>query len=695
MRGLFSSVRRHPWRTLSVSVLLVVGAGAFLNREMIGILLTPDDPVDLTLPLVEPLAAQPNEVVYRVDASRSVLTVGVDEILAGAEKRVELTTHGITGDIGVSGSAGTAPTVRLSDVGVDVAQLKSDNGLRDKVLHHEFLESHDHPQVRLQDATVTLPTDATGTEVDGATLSGTLVVKDVEKPVTWTVDATVDGDTLTATADAKVTMSEFGVGPISKVGLVRTGNDVDLKLKLVAVDGREFTPPTELTLDQVDTENDGEGPSFAKDVRPILENNCASCHQPGKIGSHTWTLTSAQDASEVADGLAIVTKSKFMPPWPASELSVPFAHPRGLTTAQIKTVTDWAAAGGKLDVDPKSKVKPSKEDEVPLPRADKVVKMAEPYQGSSAKRDDYRCFILDPQVTAPSFLTGFTFDPDQIQIVHHAIVTRVRTRQLGIVQGQDAGEAGPGWSCPGGMGAGIGDRVAGWVPGQRPADFADGDGFDFQPGDVLVAQIHYHYDKESPADQSGMTLEFAKDPTNIRPLQSVTLIGPVEIPCPAGGTGVLCDRAASVAEAGERFGPAGAAIPNLLHRLCGTTPEQLAAASDGVTSSTTCDYPMRSTGEIISVLGHMHEIGSGYRMTLNPGTPEEKVLLDIPVWNFNWQLSYAPVDPVPIEKGDTVRVTCNWDRKLRYDPDPRYIVFAEGTQDEMCFSTLTIRPPKG
>src|SRR4029077_20176656 len=185
---------------------------------------------------------------------------------------------------------------------------------------------------------------------------------------------------------------------------------------------------------------------------------------------------------------------------------------------------------------------------------------------------------------------------DQIQIVHHAIVTRVRARQLGVVQGQDAAETGPGWPGPGGMGEGSGDRVAGGVPGQRPADFADGDGFDFQPGDVLLAQIHYHYDVDSPADQSAMTLEFAKDPSKIHPLKSLTLIAPVEIPCPAGSTGALCDRAASVADVGQRFGPGGAVIPNGLHRVCGTTPEQLAAASDGITSSTTCDYKMRTTG---------------------------------------------------------------------------------------------------
>ena len=88
----------------------------------------------------------------------------------------------------------------------------------------------------------------------------------------------------------------------------------------------------------------------------------------------------------------------------------------------------------------------------------------------------------------------------------------------------------------------------------------------------------------------------------------------------------------------------------------------------------------------------MHQIGSSYRMTLNPDTPDAKVLLDIPVWNFNWQLNYQPVDPVPVTRGDTVRVSCSWDRRLRHDPVLRYIVFAEGTEDEMCFSTYTVLP---
>ena len=150
-----------------------------------------------------------------------------------------------------------------------------------------------------------------------------------------------------------------------------------------------------------------------------------------------------------------------------------------------------------------------------------------------------------------------------------------------------------------------------------------------------------------------------------------------------------------MADVARRFGPGGAAVADLLHRACRTTPQQVAANSDGVTGSTTCDFPVRQPGEVIGLLGHMHELGSSYRMTLNPGTPDEKVLLDIPVWNFAWQLAYSPVDDVVLKKGDNIRVTCSWDRRERFDPDPRYIVFAEGTEDEMCFSTLTVRPTDG
>jgi hypothetical protein len=175
-------------------------------------------------------------------------------------------------------------------------------------------------------------------------------------------------------------------------------------------------------------------------------------------------------------------------------------------------------------------------------------------------------------------------------------------------------------------------------------------------------------------------------------LQSRSLIGPVELPCPTGTDGPLCDRDAALVYINERFGPGAAGIANGLHLMCGTTPQEVAATFDGFVGTTTCDYRIRQDAELIGMLGHMHEIGSSYRLTLQPDTPEETVLLDIPVWNFAWQLAYSPVEEIRLERGDVLRVTCRWDRRLRHEDEPAYIVFAEGTLDEMCFSTLTLRP---
>lgn len=705
MSQLLAAMRRHPWRSLSVVLVVVVAGGAFLNRDMIELALRPAEPIDQRLPIVRPLEPRQGEVVYRIDATRSLATVSVDEVLAGVERSVELTTQGISGDVAVSEPDGTAepdsadgadrPRVRLGEVAVDVARLRSDNSLRDKALQHDYLESHANPQVRLHDATVELPDDATATRVDDARISATLDVKGVGHPVEFAASAWLDGDTLEVTATADLRMSDLGVGPISKAGLVRTSDEFRVRLDLIAVDGRRFTPPVGLVAETVAADaEEAEGPSFARTIQPILEANCASCHAPGEIGSSMWELADAGDAADVAQGLAVVTGAGYMPPWPASDLGVPVHNPMRLDAADIRAIADWADAGGRLDADRDTPVRAPAEPDLPQPRADRILKMAEPYRVTPIEEDDYRCFILDPEITEPTFLTGYTFDPDQLEVVHHAIVTRVRAAQVAVMEAKDRADDGPGWSCLAGMGEGTGERIAGWVPGQRPVVYKPGDGFDLQPGDVLIAQIHYHYASDVPADRSGMTLQLDPATPEMTALESRTLIGPVELPCPTGVEGPLCERDAALEHVAERFGPGGPGIANSLHLMCGSTPEGVAATFDGQRGTTTCDFPVRRPGDVIGMLAHMHEIGASYRMTMNPDTPDEQVLLDIPTWNFAWQLAYGPIEEIRVERGDVIRVSCTWDRGQRVEAVPAWIVFAEGTEDEMCYTSLTVRPDR-
>ena len=691
MQGIISAIRRHPWRSGFGALAVVLLGAAVANRELISLLLSPEPTVDLSLPVVTPLTAGAGETVYLIDASRSKATVEVDEELAGARTTATLTTSGIAGSFAVGADPAQS---RVGEMAVNVMQLRSDNSLRDKVLHHDYLESHTNPEVRLDNITVEGPVAAPAPGAPATfTLRGDLTVKQITKPVSFTAEAGRDGDEITATATGTVQLSDFGVGPITKIGLVRTGDDARLTLQLTAVDAADFTPPATVEVRTAGDDDPVGGPSYSTQVAPILQTNCASCHQTGQVGAEHWKLDTAGDARADADGVAVVTKARYMPPWPASDAGVPLQHTRRLTDDQIATLRDWAAAGAPLDVPPATPVTPTPDPTVVTPRSDVKMALIEPYNGESNERDDYRCFVLDPKFTTESFVTGYTFEPDRLDVVHHALIYRAPAKALELILQADAKDAGSGWRCGSGMGPkGSEELIAGWVPGQMSRDFGDGVGYRFNPGDVLVAQVHYHYEDDRPADRSRMSLEVAPPGEPVTALHTTEYLAPVELPCPAGRTEPLCDRSAALADVAQRFGPAGAGIANGLNRLCRTTPEQVAAASDGTLARTTCDLRVRDTGDIVDVLGHMHQYGLSYRMTLHPDSEQATVLLDIPRWDFNWQLNYQPVTPVPVTAGDTVRVECSWDRSLRPTQPMRYLVFAEGTDDEMCFSTITVRP---
>ena len=83
---------------------------------------------------------------------------------------------------------------------------------------------------------------------------------------------------------------------------------------------------------------------------------------------------------------------------------------------------------------------------------------------------------------------------------------------------------------------------------------------------------------------------------------------------------------------------------------------------------------------------------------VNPGKPDSQTVLDIPIWDFDNQAA-KPIEPVELDYGDVVRVTCKhvqWlrDRLPAFEGIPdKYVVWGEGTTDEMCLGILTVTRP--
>ena len=229
---------------------------------------------------------------------------------------------------------------------------------------------------------------------------------------------------------------------------------------------------------------------------------------------------------------------------------------------------------------------------------------------------------------------------------------------------------------------------------QNCQDSADA-GVVLQPGDALVLQLHYHYGDTPTPDKSTLALQVDSMETKRKQMLVINPIGPVEIPCaPEDQKAPLCDRDAALAENVRLYGPSGAANESGLLMLCGQTAEKLAATFDGKVASSSCNNVVPYDGTIVGALGHMHTLGNTFRLTLHPETSDEKILLDIPEWSFDWQMNYGLVEPIHVKAGDKIRMDCSWDRSADPNRPPKYIVFAEGTEDEMCFATYGFVPDK-
>lgn len=690
MTKIINLIKGHP--AITTVALGALAIGGYLGKDLLAVATTPRYNVDYTLPTAQRLTPQADETVYRIDATASKATVSLKETLAGVDQDVELTTQGIAGDFAINT---TNPSQsRAGQLVVNVEQLRSDNSLRDNRIRADYLESHDYPEAVLDNITFDgLPTTLADGKQEAFKLSGDLTVKGAKQHTTFDATATLKGGVLEAHATANFQLSDFGAGPISIAGLVKTSNDATLTIDITAQNAKNFTPPAKIDVELAKLETSGESPSFKNEILPILEENCAGCHARGRTGQSAWELSKASDASNYAAGLAAVTRAKYMPPWPASDKSLPFEYARGLSQEQINLIQSWAQAGAPLDVAADQKIDPPVEKyDTPLPDFNMHLTFSEPYTDQSGSKDVYRCFRLGPDFAEDGYITGYTFVPDQLQVLHHVRAFLAPASSSEATNQLDDQDSGPGWTCYEGTGFGgsrSGKLIGGWVPGQQPEDMGDLAGFKVNKGDYVIIQIHYNYALGTPADHSGYDVRFTTDKRI--DLDTYTLAAPVEIPCPEGVTGELCDRSKALAAVQAKYSAGASTMANGLHTLCGTTPEELAAYSDGITGKTICDFPIRRDSYLVAVLGHEHQIGRTFNMqVIHADGSEGPVVLDIPTWNFNWQLNYQLKTPLELKRGDKLRYTCTWDRSQVYDPVPRYIVFAEGTSDEMCFATLAM-----
>jgi hypothetical protein len=335
---------------------------------------------------------------------------------------------------------------------------------------------------------------------------------------------------------------------------------------------------------------------------------------------------------------------------------------------------------------------------VPLRKGERrwTVEMPKPYTPSAPAEvgtDDYRCFLLDPEVDEDVMVTGTNVSPGNPEVVHHVILFRVPPEQVAVARQKDEETEGQGWTCFGGtdLDAGVNLDAApwlgAWAPGGGERVMRSGYGVPLTAGSQIVMQVHYNLLAGTEPDVSATELRVADGSAPLEPVSTMLLPAPVELPCrPDHNDDPLCDRAASLADVKERFGDDAGSTAERLHLIC---------PSSFPGSEQSCTRTFYEPATIIGAAGHMHLLGRSIRIEVNPDTAEAQTILDVAVWDFDNQ-GANPVEPLKVERGDEVRVTCEHDQSLRdllpaFEGQPdRYVLWGEGTTDEMCLGILQI-----
>ena len=416
--------------------------------------------------------------------------------------------------------------------------------------------------------------------------------------------------------------------------------------------------------------------TYHRDARPIIEAKCVGCHSEGDIAP--FVLSSYEDVASAAKIVRASLEEGAMPPWPPGPDCNEFKHERSLEPQELEVLLGWLDRGAP-EGNPDHYKPPQKVDEAIL-EFDVDLEIPTAYMPLN-EPDDYRCFVIEWPEDARTYLTGFRFNPDQQDMVHHVVAFHGEPQEAQIYRDFDSAEEGPGYTCFGGPGASNqagGDEARAamlgtWVPGLRSMPTPKGTGIAIDPGSVIVLQMHYNTSYTQPStDRSSVSLRLT-DQVDRRAYSLLVTRYQWLFP---GGMAIPPGEA-EVTHEGDLDLWQLAGFLGLEERFLQS--DRLAIHRGGL---------------------HMHQLGEAARMSVMHPDNSRTCLVDIPDWDFNWQGIYDFAEPKEISKEDRIHLRCTYDNSPENQPiidglksEPQYTEWGDGTGDEMCIGVLYLTMP--
>jgi hypothetical protein len=384
-------------------------------------------------------------------------------------------------------------------------------------------------------------------------------------------------------------------------------------------------------------------PTYCRDIAPVLNANCVACHRPGEVAP--FPLLTYKDVRKRGKLIAEIVKARIMPPWKPVPGYGEFVGARRLTDDQVELIQKWVKAG-MPEGNQKDLPEPAKfASGWQLGTPDIIVTMPEPYQLPAKGDDVLRNFVLPLEVPEGKYIRAIEFRPSNRRVVHHVVLTMDTTRSA---RKRDEADPGPGFtqvSVPAKM---LPGTLAIWTPGWEPVALPEGFSLPWPKGADLVVQLHLSISGKPEAEQSAIGIHLTDKPPSKSMIDLLLETRQIDIP------------------PGEKA----------YH-----TRDSLILPAEV---------------DVFGLFPHMHRLGKEIRVTARLPGGEEKVLLWINDWNFNWQTYYQNLHPVRLPANTELVMECVHDNSADNPNNPsltpQRVRWGEQTRDEMSDVVIQVLP---
>jgi hypothetical protein len=390
-------------------------------------------------------------------------------------------------------------------------------------------------------------------------------------------------------------------------------------------------------------------PTFYRDVLPILQSRCQSCHRAGGISA--LPLETFEQAQRKAAAIADAVASRTMPPWFADPRVGHFSNDPSLSAKEIAAIAGWSESGARAG-DP---------HDAPPPRhwnagwniaqPDKIIQMPVAVKLPAQGQVEYTYEIVPTGFTEDKWIQEIEVHPSSPEHVHHAVVY-VRPPDSKWLRGAPVGvpfanatladekiKRDTRWTDS--------DVLLVYAPGSSPDEWPSNMAKFIPAGSDLVFQIHYTTNGTAAEDQTSVGLIFAKSPPSQRVLTLQLTNDKFVIPPGADDFRV---------------------------EVHGTLPNDCT---------------------LLSLFPHMHLRGKRFEYNIVEKNGHLDPLLRVN-YHFHWQMSYRLAEPLALKAGTMLQAVAWFDNSSNnpHNPDPtRSVTWGDQTTDEMMVGFFDVAVP--